>query len=78
MSGLSLINTCSGTDVPKCTGLDSQWSNMVMTSNEFPVPIGTKIILGCDDGYHQFGDSEISCQQNTQFYFVSEPKCSCK
>ena len=75
--GLLLINTYSGTMTPKCTGLDTKWSNMV-ASNEFPVLNGTNVFLRCEDGYHQSGDSEITCQQDTQYYYVTEPKCSCK
>ena len=57
-----------------CTGLKTTWTNM-KASKQFPVYSGTVLSLSCNEGYELKGDETVTCIQNTEFQYSTEPTC---
>ena len=69
------VLTRTQTEIPQCTGLKRGWDH-IKTDQTFPVSKDTVVLLSCNEGYQLIGDSEVTCQYGTQFYYSTTPKCS--
>ena len=70
VSGNFLLNVI----ISDCTSLKITWTNM-KASKQFPVSSGTVLSLNCNVGYELKGDETVTCIQNTEFQYSTEPTC---
>ena len=61
-------------DISECTGLDPSWTHLTTTST-FPLVTGTILVVACDTGYMNIGNSTATCDRNTSYLYVHEPEC---
>ena len=70
VSGTFLLNVT----ISDCTSQKKTWTNM-KASKQFPVSTGTVLSLSCNEGYELKGDETVTCIQNTEFQYSTEPNC---
>ena len=55
--------------------MPTAWTNMA-TATVFPVNYGDVAIVTCTTGYLLSGDTNITCQEGTEFTYTDVPTCS--